>query len=115
MPTTSKGSPYPASTATPDVPSDLQDLADHLDTRVAKLTDLGVVTTSGAGTATVTFAAAFTVAPKVFLSVVSATIPGSVCQAYVGAVTTTTVVIKTHSTAAVGGGALTVNWLAIEF
>lgn len=44
MPTTAKGYPYPADTAVPDVPADIQALADEVNSRLPKRMKSGSVT-----------------------------------------------------------------------
>lgn len=72
MSTTAKGTPYPASTDTPDVPRDIEALADNIDERVPRKRQVGeqaiTISASNTGTAAVTFPEAFDNVPMVILT-----------------------------------------------
>ena len=72
MPTTAKGTPYPATTDTPDVPRDIQALAVNLDTRVPTKTQRGTtvvaLAAASSGSTAIVFASAFVGVPIVTLT-----------------------------------------------
>lgn len=75
----------------------------------------GQAVTPAGGSIAVTFPSGrFSQPPIVTLAVVSGSMPGSVAQAYHSVPTATGMTIYTHSTAAVAGGALTVQWIAVQ-
>ena len=79
MPNTASGIPYPAETATPDVPRDIKALADHLDARLPQAQATGAlsvpVSNAVAGTAAVTFPVGrFTATPIVVVSTSGTTV-----------------------------------------
>lgn len=106
---------YPASTDTPDVPRDIGNLATDVAARTPFAYAFGQVTTPAGGSLAVTFPVGrFTATPTVVVSVVSGSMPGSVCQAYVGGPTSSGFTVRTHSGAAPAGGALTVAYMAMQ-
>lgn len=106
---------YPAPTDTPDVPRDIGYLATDVAARTPRAYAQGTSVTPAGGSLAVTFPVGrFTNPPVVVTTIQTATMPGSVCQAYASAPTTSGFTLRTHSTAAVGGGALTVMWIAQE-
>lgn len=106
---------YPASTDTPDVPRDIGYLATDVAARTPRAYAMGYATTPAGGSLAVTFPVGrFTNPPQVALAVIVTSMPGSVCQAYSSTPTTSGCTIRTHSTAAPAGGALTVSWIALE-
>lgn len=104
---------YPASTDTPDVPRDIGNLATDVAARTPYAYAFGQVTTPAGGSLAVTFPVGrFTATPTVVVSVVSGSMPAAVCQAYVGGPSSTGFTVRTHSGSALGGGALTVAYVA---
>lgn len=106
---------YPTATDTPDVPRDIGNLATDVAARTPYSYAMGTVTTPAGGSLAVTFPVGrFTKAPTIAVAVVVSTIPSSVCQAYPGGATATGFTMRSHSTAAVAGGALTVHYIAMQ-
>lgn len=73
MPNTASGIPYPADTATPDVPRDIKAMADHLEDRLPYRDASGAVTVPVSNAASATLAVTFpvglfTAAPQVVVS-----------------------------------------------
>lgn len=104
MPSTSKGYPYPAATDVPDVPADIQSLADAINAGLPRKVQVGSftmsITASTTGTASPTFGSAFTGTPTIIcqtannaytLSVASPSTTGFTCNArHIDGTSTTT-------------------------
>lgn len=106
---------YPANTDTPDVPRDMLNLATDVAARTPRAYAMGTAATPAGGSVAVTFPVGrFTNPPQVALAIIANAMPASVCQAYTSTPTASGFTLRCHSTAGVGGGALTVSWIALE-
>lgn len=119
MPDTANGLPYPASTATPDVPRDIEALATALDdTRIPGALAAGQVAVtiangSASGSAAVAFPGSrFGTTPRVIATVANASAAWAVSVSGVSAAGCT--INLRHIDANTAGATVNVQWVALE-
>lgn len=97
MPSTPKGYPYPADTSTPDVPRDIEALAQACEDTVA-VVHVAAGTTDGTGNLTVTFPPGkFTSAPTVIVCPRANAMGSALVSVAAGSVTTTSCLVTTRT------------------